>query len=275
MGSAEVVEFLSHLAVEANVAASTQNQAFAAVLFLYRDVLGRELEGLDAAVRARAPRHLPVVLTRDEVRAILAELDGQQRLVATLLYGSGLRLMECLRLRVKDIDIERRQVTVREGKGNRDRATLLPVSAIEPLRNQLAVARKHHERDRESGCEGVPLPYALDRKYPSAPTAWEWFWLFPSSRLSLDRRSGRKARHHISESSTQRAVRAAALKAKVAKRVSPRTFRHSFATHLLEDGGDIRTVQTLLGHRDLKTTMIYTHVLDRGPLGAVSPLDRL
>ncbi len=269
-----MVEFLSDLAVNRNVGASTQNQALAALLFLYRNVLGRDLEGLDNAVRARRPRHLPVVLSRTEVAHVLEHLDGETHLVACILYGGGLRLLECLRLRVKDIDIERHQLTVREGKGNRDRATLLPRAIEEALRAQLADARITWERDRRDGVPGVSLPDALARKYPDAPNEWKWFWLFPAARLSTDPRTDIRRRHHIMESRIQRAVRAASVRAGITKRVSPHTFRHSFATHLLEDGADIRTVQTLLGHRDLKTTMIYTHVLDRGPLGVRSPLDR-
>ena len=275
MGAAEVVEFLSHLAVEGNVAASTQNQALAALLFLYRDVLGRELEGLDTAVRARAPRRLPVVLTREEVRAVLAGLDEEAALVGALLYGSGLRLLECLRLRVKDLDADRRQILVREGKGDRDRATLLPASLAGAIERQLAHARVLFEGDRSAGLPGVALPHAIGRKYPHAGTEWPWQWVFPAPRPSRDPRSRATRRHHLHESRPQRAIRAAAARAGIPKRVTPHTFRHSFATHLLEDGADIRTVQALLGHRDVRTTMIYTHVLDRGPLGVTSPIDRL
>ena len=275
MGAAEVVEFLSDLAVAGGVAASTQNQALAALLFLYREVLGRELEGLDHAVRARAPRRLPVVLTRDEVAAVLAQLDEPYTLVAGLLYGGGLRLLECLRLRVKDVDIARRQVLVREGKGSRDRATLLPRAIASDLQHQLERAWQLFQRDRREDMPGVPIPAALARKYEAAPKQWAWQWLFPAADLSADPRGGVLRRHHLSEHGPQRAIRRAAAKAGIPKRVSPHTFRHSFATHLLEDGADIRTVQTLLGHRDVRTTMIYTHILDRGPLGAESPLDRL
>jgi integron integrase len=275
MGSVEVVEFLTDLAVRHRVAASTQNQALSALLFLYREVLGRELEGLDSAVRARAPRKLPVVLTRDEVRAVVAALAPPTKLIAGLLYGAGLRLTECLRLRVKDVDFARRQLTIREGKGNRDRAALLP-RRLEPLLHaQLETSRLRFEADRAAGVAGVQVPYALTRKYPKAPVEWAWHWLFPAPALSSDRRSGARRRHHLHETGPQRAIRAAAVKAGLAKRVSPHTFRHSFATHLLEDGADIRTVQTLLGHRDLKTTMVYTHVVDRGPLAVQSPADKL
>jgi integron integrase len=275
MGAVEVVEFLSHLAVDRQVTASTQNQALSALLFLYRTVLGRELEGLDSAVRARAPRRLPVVMTRDEVRAVLSGLSGEHALVGGILYGSGLRLLECLRLRVKDLDAAHRQLIVREGKGGRDRATVFPASLEQPLSEHLVGVRELWERDRRAGIVGVMLPGALERKYPLAGVDWGWQWVFPAARLARDPRSGIVRRHHITETGPQRAVRRAATRAKIAKRVSPHTFRHSFATHLLEDGSDIRTVQALLGHRDVRTTMIYTHVLDRGPLGVQSPIDKL
>jgi integron integrase len=274
MGSAEVVEFLSDLAVNRHVSASTQNQALSALLFLYRNVLDRKLESLDNAVRARAPRRLPVVLTRTEVAALLDGLDGTMAVVAALLYGSGLRILECLRIRVKDIDFDRHQLTVREGKGNRDRAALLPRAAEEGLMSQLALSRQLYDQDRAAQRPGVQLPDALHRKYPGAPYQWGWHWVFPAARVSKDPKTGIVRRHHQHESGPQRAIRAAALRAGIEKRVSPHTLRHSFATHLLEDGADIRTVQTLLGHRELKTTMVYTHVLQRGPLGVRSPLDR-
>jgi len=277
MGATEVVAFLSYLAVTRRVAAPTQNQALSALLFLYRTVLERPLEGLDAAVRAHAPRPIPVVLSRDEVRAVLARLAPRDRLVATLLYGGGLRLLEGLRLRVKDIDIDRRQVLVRQGKGARDRRCPFPVRLRQPLLEHLARVRRLHQRDQRSGV-GVPLPEALGVKYPSASTEWEWYWLFPAQRVTVARHSARARklfRHHLHETAVQRAVKQAARSAAIPKRVTSHTFRHSFATHLLEDGADIRTVQELLGHRDLKTTMIYTHVLECGPLGVTSPADRL
>jgi len=274
MGTREVVAFLSHLAVEQEVSASTQNQALSSLLFLYRAVLDRQLEGLDAAVRARASRALPVVLSRDEIRAILGELAPRDRLVATLLYGSGLRLLEGLRLRVKDVDAERRQITVRQGKGRRDRRCPFPMRLRRALLDHLGEIERGYRRDRQRGI-GVRLPDALEGKYPRAGTDWSWYWVFPAQRPTVDRRTGELFRHHLHETAIQRAVKQAARAAKIAKRVTCHTFRHSFATHLLEDGADIRTVQELLGHRDLKTTMIYTHVLDTGPLGVTSPADRL
>ncbi|CAN0039251.1 unnamed protein product [Discosporangium mesarthrocarpum] len=275
MGTTEVVEFLSWLAVERRVAASTQNQAHSALVFLYREVLGRELRGLDSAVRARAPLRLPVVLSREEVRAVLAELDGEYALIGGLLYGAGLRLLECLRLRVKDLDPKRRQIIVREGKGDRDRATVFPGALTDALEEQIERSRVLYRRDRARDVPGVELPSAIERKLPAAGTDWRWHWLFPAPKLSADPRSRIVRRHHLHESGVQRAIRKATLRARVHKRVSPHTFRHSFATHLLEDGSDIRTVQSLLGHQDVRTTMIYTHVIDRGPLGVRSPMDRL
>jgi len=275
MGSTEVVEFLTHLAVDRRVAASTQNQAASAILFLYKDVLGRDLVGLDSAVRARAPRRLPVVLTRDEVHSVLSALQGENLLVVGLLYGAGMRLLECLRLRVKDLDPRRRQIIVREGKGDRDRATLYPRELERDLTSHLRRVRTLFEADRRRELPGVELPTAIDRKYPNAGREWGWQWVFPAPRPSRDPRTGLVRRHHLHESNPQRAVRRAAARAGIAKRVSPHTFRHSFATHLLENGADIRTVQALLGHKDVRTTMIYTHVLDRGPLGVQSPFDRL
>jgi len=275
MGATEVVEFLTHLAVERRVAASTQNQALSAIVFLYREVLGRELVGLDSAVRARTSRRLPVVLTREEVRSVLAELEGDYALIGGLLYGAGLRLLECLRLRVKDLDPARHQITVREGKGDRDRATLFPSSIEEPIARHLERVQRVYDLDRECGIAGVELPTAMGRKLPRAGTDWRWQWVFPAAQLSTDPRTRLVRRHHLHETGTQRAVRRAVVRARIPKRVSPHTFRHSFATHLLEDSSDIRTVQSLLGHKDVRTTMVYTHVLDRGPMGVRSPIDRL
>lgn len=275
LGASEVVAFLSDLAVRGRVSAATQNQALAALLFLYREVLGRELSGLGDIVRARQPKHLPQVLSRSEVAAVIGALEGTPRLVATLLYGAGLRLLEGLQLRVKDVDFERKQLTVRDGKGARDRPTVLPDAAVAALRAQLGTSRERWERDRRHELPGVFVPYAIERKYPGIGREWGWHWLFPAGRPGPDPRTGEIRRHHLHESAIQRAVREAATRLGLAKRVSPHVFRHSFATHLLEDGADIRTVQTLLGHRDLKTTMVYTHVLQRGPLGVRSPLDRL
>jgi integron integrase len=275
MSAVEVVEFLTHLAVERRVAASTQNQALSALVFLYKEVLGRDLVGLNAAVRARAPHRLPVVMTREEVRAVLEHLEGVHAIVGGLLYGSGLRLLECLRLRIKDLDPKRHQIIVREGKGDRDRATLFPTALQEPIARHLDRVRRLYEQDRKAGTPGVELPHAIDRKLPRAGTDWPWQWVFPAAQLSRDPRTRIVRRHHIHETGPQRAVRRAVVRAGLAKRISPHTFRHSFATHLLEDGSDIRTVQSLLGHRDIRTTMIYTHVLDRGPMGIRSPMDRL
>jgi integron integrase len=274
LSAREVVAFLSHLAVTGRVAPSTQNQALSALLFLYRAVLDRPLEGLDAAVRARATRPIPVVMSRDEVRSVLAQLGPRDRLVATVLYGGGLRLLEGLRLRVKDIDVDRRQLLVRQGKGRRDRRCPFPVRLRRPLLEHLERVRCLHQEDRRNGV-GVFLPDALDAKYPRASTDWEWYWVFPAQRAAVERRTGARFRHHLHETSLQRAVKHAARAAHLRKRVTCHSFRHSFATHLLENGADIRTVQELLGHRDLKTTMIYTHVVENGPLGVTSPADRL
>ena len=275
LGSSEIVAFLSDLAVRQDVSASTQNQALSALLFLYRVVLGHELEGLGDAVRARRPERLPVVLSRAEVRAVLAGLSDLQRLVATLLYGGGLRLLEALRLRIKDVDFGRHQLAVREPKGGRDRAVPLPRVAEGPLRRHLVAVRRLHEADLVRGLVGVPLPGRLAEKYPNAPREWAWQWLFPATRTGVESATGRPFRHHFHETAMQRAVKQSAVRAEIAKPVSCHTLRHSFATHLLEDGADIRTVQELLGHRTLRTTMIYTHVLEHGPLGVRSPADRL
>jgi integron integrase len=275
MGTAEVVAFLSDLALRGRVAASTQNQALSALLFLYRVILRRELEDLDATVRASTPRRLPVVLDRDEVRSVLDRLHGTPQLMATLLYGSGLRLMECLRLRVRDIDLPRRQITVRRGKGGKDRPAILPRTLEQPLRQHLMRVRARHGRDLAKGEGRVRLPHALARKLPNAAREWGWQWVFPAARIANDPRTGLRHRHHLHPSVLQRAVRRAGVESACAKPVTCHVLRHSFATHLLEDGADIRTVQELLGHRDVSTTMIYTHVLNRGPLAVASPADRL
>jgi integron integrase len=275
MGGAEVTQFLSALAVQRNVAASTQNQALSALLFLYRDVLGQELPWLDEIVRARRPERIPVVLSRSEVHAIIGSLDGPVRLLVLLLYGSGLRLLEALRLRVKDVDFARSQITVRSGKGDRDRVTMLPTSLALDLAKHLDTVRDLHEADLRAGAGWVELPWALTRKYPNAGREWGWQWVFPATRTYRHTETGQRRRHHLHESVLQRAVKAAVRRNGIAKRATCHTFRHSFATHLLEDGSDIRTVQELLGHRDVTTTMIYTHVLNRGPAGVRSPADRL
>jgi integron integrase len=275
MGAAEVEAFLTHLAVAGRVAASTQNQAKSALLFLYREVLEIELPWLDNVQQAKAPRRLPVVLTRDEVQALLGRLHGTHWLVASLLYGTGMRLMECLRLRVKDVDFARGEILIRDGKGFKDRVTMLPASLTVPLRDHLAYVRALHERDLSTGGGETGLPYALDRKYPGAGKEWGWQYVFPASDLSTDPRSGAVRRHHLLDQGIQRAMKQALHDAGLAKPATPHTLRHSFATHLLEGGYDIRTVQELLGHSDVKTTMIYTHVLNRGGRGVVSPLDRV
>jgi integron integrase len=275
MGKEEVERFLSYLAVERDVAASTQNQAFSALLFLYRDVLGVELEWLDGIVRAKRPKTLPVVLTRDEVRSVLGRLRGVNLIAATLLYGAGLRLLECLGLRIKDVDFGYRQITVRGGKGNKDRVTVLPVSVDDRLKLHIEDVRVLFEKDLKDGGGYVTLPGALQRKYSNADRAWGWQWVFPAHRPYVDPETGLRYRHHLDETVLQRAVKEAASLAGVQKHVTCHTFRHSFATHLLEDGYDIRTIQELLGHRDVSTTMIYTHVLNRGGRCVRSPMDVL
>lgn len=272
MGTEEIRAYLRHLAIDRNVAASTQNAALAALLFLYRDVLRLDLPQLGDIERARRPARLPTVLGRAEVQAVLEQLDGEHWLVASLLYGAGLRLMEGLRLRVKDIDFERCELTLRETKGGQDRLTMLPTALLGPLRRQITRARLLHEDDRSRGI-GVSLPFALDRKYPNAPTEWPWYYLFPARAVARDPRSGELKRHHLHEDSVQRAVKRAVREAGLSVPATCHTLRHSFATHLLEDGYDIRTVQELLGHKDVKTTMVYTHVLRRGPRAVRSPLD--
>jgi len=274
MGEPEVSAFLTDLAIRHKVAASTQTQALSALLFLYSEVLGRPLESAIDSIRARRPKRLPTVLTVAEVSAVIGRLDGVHRLMAKLLYGSGLRLLECVRLRVKDIDFAQRQIRVRDGKGAKDRITVLPDSLVVPLQEHLQVVRRLHRDDLAEGHGDVYLPYALRRKIPGAARDWLWQYVFPSDRLSVDPRSGCTRRHHVSESSLQKAVTRAGRRAGLQKRISCHTFRHSFATHLLEAGYDIRTVQELLGHADVKTTMIYTHVLNRGGLAVRSPLDQ-
>ena len=274
MDKAEVIAFLTHLAVRRGVAASTQNQALSAILFLYRDVLELDPGWIEGFERPKRPARLPVVLTPAETHAVLAQLEGTKWLMASLLYGAGLRLMECLRLRVKDVDFGYGQIVVRDGKGAKDRVTMLPAAVIEPLKAHLAKVRTLHQRDLEAGYGEVYLPYALERKYPRAAREWAWQYAFPSRKLSADPRSGAIRRHHLDEDVLQRAVKEAARNADVRKPVSCHCFRHGFATHLLENGYDIRTVQELLGHADVSTTMIYTHVMNKGGRGVVSPLDR-
>jgi integron integrase len=275
LGAEAIRAYLAHMAIEEHVAASTQNVALHALLFLYREVLAIELPDLGTIERARGPKKVPVVFTREEVQRVLAGLDGQHLLMASLLYGAGLRLMECLRLRVKDLDYSYKELTVVDGKGAKDRRTMLPHSLIDPLRKHLREVRRTHEEDLAAGFGAVYLPFALARKYPGAATEWGWQYVFPASRRSLDPREDEavERRHHADESGLQRAVKVAIRAAGIDKRASCHTFRHSFATHLLEAGYDIRTVQELLGHADVRTTMIYTHVLNRGGKGVRSPLD--
>jgi integron integrase len=274
LGELDVERFLSALATERRVSASTQNQALAALLFLYENVLDRKLGWLDNVVRAKRPERLPVVLSRDEVAAVLAAMDGVEKLCASLLYGAGLRVLEVLRLRIKEVDFGGQQLHVRDGKGRKDRVTLLPATIRPALREHIDRMRAQHQIDLQSGWGFVELPDALRIKYPSAPREWAWQWVFPATRHYTDRATGERRRHHLHETVLQRAVHCAGIAAGVAKPVSPHALRHSFATHLLESGSDIRTIQQLLGHKDVSTTMIYTHVLRRGPLGVQSPLDR-
>lgn len=273
MGAAEVSAFLTDLAVRGRVAASTQNQALAALLFLYRYVLAAPLPPIENVTMARRPQRLPSVLARDEVRALLAEMQGDARLVALVLYGGGLRLLEGLRLRVKDLDLERAVLTVRAGKGAKDRVSVLPRSAVPALRAHLARVRAQHALDLRGGAGHVELPDALRRKLPAASRAWEWQWVFPATRQYVDRVTGERRRHHLHETVVQREVSAAARRLGIPRRVTCHTLRHSFATHLLEDGYDIRSIQELLGHTDVRTTMIYTHVLNRGGRVVNSPAD--
>lgn len=275
MGAVEVEAFLTHLAVAGRVAAATQNQALSALLFLYREVLNIDLPWLDKVVRAKQPQRLPVVLTRQEVTAILDRMTGVHGLMARLLYGTGMRLMECVRLRVKDVDFEQAEIVVRDGKGAKDRITMLPQSLIAPLHDHLRWRRQLFEDDKAKGRAAVYLPDALDRKYPNAAVDWPWQYIFPSGSYSIDPRSGEERRHHMDEKLLQRAVKKALQASGLAKLATPHTFRHSFATHLLQSGYDIRTVQELLGHADVATTMIYTHVLNKGGRGVTSPLDAM
>ncbi|UNG21047.1 integron integrase [Stutzerimonas zhaodongensis] len=275
MGAAGVEAFLSDLAVRSDVSASTQNQALAASLFLYKQVLKQELPWLGEVVRAKKPARLPVVLSIDEVQRILSQLDGDVGLIARLLYGRGLRLMEGVRLRVKDVDFSRNEIIIRDGKGQKDRVTVMPASLVLPLKQHITVVRAIHQSEVVAGRGDVYLPDALARKYPNAPWEWAWQYVFPAAGLSVDPRSGSVRRHHLDEKRVQRAFKRAVAQSGIAKLATPHTLRHSFATHLLESGQDIRTVQELLGHADVKTTMIYTHVLNRGGLAVLSPLDRL
>jgi integron integrase len=275
MGAQEVEQFLTHLAVNGRVSASTQNQARCALLFLYKEVLAVELPRLDNVEQAKAPKRLPVVLNRDEMQSILSRLSGTNWLIASLLYGTGMRIMECLRLRVQDVDLKRKEILIRDGKGAKDRVTMLPVSLIAPLQAHLLRVRELHQGDLAAGYGAVYMPHALERKYPNAAKEWIWQYVFPANKLSADPRSGIVRRHHVQEQAIQRAVKQAVRDAGLTKAATPHTFRHSFATHLLEGGYDIRTVQELLGHADVSTTMIYTHVLNKGGKGVTSPLDIL
>ena len=275
LDESEVARFLSSLAEKSRVSASTQNQAFNALLFLFKEVLGRKLAAIEGVVRAKASQRLPVVLSKDEVRRVLGAMNGTPKLMATLLYGSGLRLMECCRLRVKDLDFGRNELIVRAGKGDKDRHTTLPSGLRDPLQRHLAGVKLQHEDDLRQGLGRVELPNALDRKYPNADREWGWQWAFPATSHYVDSETGQRRRHHLHESVLQRAFKDARLKAGLTKPAGCHTLRHSFATHLMEDGYDIRTVQELLGRSDVRTTMIYTHVLNRGGRGVLSPADRL
>jgi integron integrase len=275
MAEPEINAYLTHLAVKEKVSASTQNQALSALLFLYRYVLGRKVGDLGEVIRARKPTRIPVVMTREEVKAVLDLMQGDKWLMASLMYGAGLRLMECLRLRIQDVDFARNEILIRDGKGAKDRITMLPESLKTPLQDHLKKVKALHERDLGDGWGRVQMPTALDRKYPNAPADWRWQWIFPQENRWINPQTKEQGRHHIDESLVQKSVRDAVAKAGLTKRATCHTFRHSFATHLLEGGYDIRTVQELLGHSDVKTTMIYTHVLNRGPAGVRSPFDGL
>lgn len=273
MGEAEVTQFLTHPATDEKVAASTQNQALSAILFLYRHVLDQPLEWLDRIVRAKHPVRLPVVLSQDEVAEILRRIHGISWIIGSLMYGSGMRLLECHRLRVKDIDLRRLEVTVRDGKGRKDRITIFPKKLVEPLSAHLERTKRQHQQDLRMGSGSVALPYALERKYPNAAWEWSWQWVFPARRQYVDRETGQRRRHHLHQSVFQRAMKEAVRSACISKPATSHTLRHCFATHLLEDGYDIRTIQELMGHQDVSTTMVYLHVLNRGGLGVRSPLD--
>jgi len=275
MSEPEINAFLTHLAVKEQVSASTQNQALSAILFLYRHVLGRRVTDLSGAIRAKRSRRLPVVMDRKEVQILLSHLTGDLWLMASLMYGAGLRVSECLQLRVQEIDFSSREVLVREGKGGKDRRTMLPEALVSPLAEHLKQVRATHERDLADGWGQVALPNALDRKYPKASTEWRWQWVFPQRKRWRNPKTGQEGRHHVDATILQRAVRAAVRMAGITKHVGCHTFRHCFATHLLETGYDIRTIQELLGHRDVRTTMIYTHVLNKGGRGVRSPMDAL
>ncbi|MEW8693346.1 MAG: integron integrase, partial [Candidatus Thiodiazotropha endolucinida] len=275
LGKQEIEAFLTHLAVDRKVSASTQNQAFNALLFLYREVLELKLPQLDSVRRAKKPKQLPTVLSPDEVRQVLSHLDGKYWIAGNLLYGSGLRLLESLRLRVQDIDFNLAQIMVRGGKGNKDRCTILPTSVIDPLQEHLEKLRTIHSQDLKKGLGRVYLPVALDRKYPNASKAWCWQFVFPASRYVTDGETGHQVRFHLHEKALQRAITTAVRQTDISKRATAHTLRHSFATHLLQRGADIRTIQALLGHKDVSTTMIYTHVIQKGGMGVRSPLDFL
>lgn len=275
LGVPDVAAYLSHLAVEREVTASTQTQAFSAIVFLYRDVLGRPLSGIEDVVRARRPLHLPLVLSRAEVQAVLHRMRGTPHLMCSLMYGAGLRLLECCRLRIKDLDFDRHELTIRDGKGQKDRVSLLPARLGPQLRAQIRRVEHQFQMDLEGSAGYVALPYALARKYPNANREWPWQWVFPARRIHTDPETGERRRHHLHESVLQRAFTAAVRSARLSKPATCHTLRHSFATHLLEAGYDIRTIQELLGHSDVSTTMIYTHVLNRGGRGVQSPLDSL
>ena len=275
LGPSAIGEFLTHLAINGNVTPSTQNQALNALVFLYREVLKVPLEQIPGIEWAKKRERIPIVFSRDEVAQLLSALPPTKKLIASLLYGSGLRLAECLRLRVKDLDSQRRQIAVWDSKSNKDRLVMLPTPLIEPLRAHILKVRKFYDLDRKTNAPGVAIPDALSRKYPTAATSFKWFWVFPSAKLSTDPRSGIVRRHHLHDSIMQGALVSAMSQLKIEKHATCHTFRHSFATHLLEDGTDIRTIQTLLGHKDLKTTMIYTHVAQRGHTATESPLQRV